>query len=115
MKAGGAGRMASFQTDHSKAMFTSDNKTELVLTVEYSSVDSTISHTGFFIPSLPTVTFGYVLERSLDFFSHGRRSSASFFSFGFIQQVAEFSPVLPPHSTKTKMAFASPPNLDNII
>lgn len=84
MKAGGEGRMASFQTDHSKAMFTSDNKMELVLTVEYSSVDSTISHTGFFTSFLPTVMFGYFLEWSLDFFLHGLRSSANFFSFGFV-------------------------------
>jgi len=53
MRAGDEGRMASFQTDHSKAMFTDDNEMELVLTTEYSSVDSTICHTEFFMPALP--------------------------------------------------------------
>lgn len=41
MKAGEERRMASLQTGNSKALFTGEDKMELVLIVEYSSVDST--------------------------------------------------------------------------
>lgn len=66
MKPGGEGRIATFQSDLSKAVLTAGSIMELVLTVEYPSVDSTISHTVFFIPFLPTVTLGYVLKCPLD-------------------------------------------------
>lgn len=42
--------------------YADENKIELVLTAEYSSVHSAITHTvGYFIPSLSLVTVGYVL------------------------------------------------------
>lgn len=66
MKPGGEGRTVTFQTDLSKAVLTADSTTELVLTVEYPSVDSTIGHTEFFIPFFPTVMLGYVLKCPLD-------------------------------------------------
>lgn len=55
MKPGGERRIATFQSDHSKAVLTAGSIMELVLTVEYPSVDGTIGHTVFFIPFLPTV------------------------------------------------------------
>lgn len=56
----------TFQTDLSKAVLIADSTIELVLTVDYPSVDSTVGHTEFFIPFLPTVMLGYVLKCPLD-------------------------------------------------
>lgn len=66
MNPGGEGRTVTLQTDHSKAVLTADSIMELVLTVEYPSVNSRVGHTVLFIPFLPTVMLGYVLKYPLD-------------------------------------------------
>lgn len=95
--------------------YADENKMELVLTVEYLSVHSAISHTVGFHP-LPPTSNSWVcplMLPELDFFLP-RSGTLLNLSLVLFQSVAEFSQEPPPHSTKTMMYFISA-NLENVI